>query len=258
MNMRLKDKVAIVTGATSGIGRAAAVLFAREGAKVVAVGRREAAGEEVIKKIKHAGGEAIFVKADVSKANEIKSMVHKTVQAYGRIDVLFNNAGILPEVAKKTVTDLSEEVWDEVMEINLKGVFLTSKYVIPEMIKAGGGAIVNTSSTVGHIAMKNRSVYTASKGAVTLLTKSMALDYAPYNIRVNCVCPALVETEIATEFLRVARKDEKLWGEIMSKIPLGRVGTPEDVAHAALFLASDESSWITGSSLMVDGGYTAQ
>ena len=256
--MRLKDKVAIVTGATSGIGRAAAVLFAQEGAKVVAVGRREAAGEEVIKKIKDRGGEAIFVKADVSKANGIKNMVHKTVQTYGRIDVLFNNAGILPEAAKKTVADLSEEVWDEVMEINLKGVFLTSKYVVPEMIRAGGGSIVNTSSTYGHIAAKNRSVYTASKGAVTLLTKSMALDYAPYNIRVNCVCPALVETELATEFLKMARKDEKVWGELMSKIPLGRVGTPEDVAYAALFLASDESSWITGSSLMVDGGYTAQ
>jgi NAD(P)-dependent dehydrogenase (short-subunit alcohol dehydrogenase family) len=256
--MRLKDKVAIVTGATSGIGRAAAVLFAQEGAKVVSVGRREALGQEVVEGIKAAGGEAIFVKADVSKVDDIKSMVHRTVQTYGRIDILFNNAGILPDAAKKGVTDLSEEVWDEVMDINVKGIYLTSKYAIPEMIKAGGGAIVNTSSTVGHIAMKNRSVYTTSKGAVTLLTKSMALDYAPYNIRVNCVCPALVETEIATEFLKMARKDEKVWGEIMSKIPLGRVGTPEDVAYAALFLASDESSWITGSSLMVDGGYTAQ
>jgi len=256
--MRLKDKVAIVTGATSGIGRAAAVLFAQEGAKVVSVGRREALGQEVVEGIKAAGGEAIFVKADVSKVDDIKSMVHRTVQTYGRIDILFNNAGILPDAAKKGVTDLSEEVWDEVMDINVKGIYLTSKYAIPEMIKAGGGAIVNTSSTVGHIAMKNRSVYTTSKGAVTLLTKSMALDYAPYNIRVNCVCPALVETEIATEFLKMARKDEKVWGEIMSKLPLGRVGTPEDVAYAALFLASDESSWITGSSLMVDGGYTAQ
>jgi NAD(P)-dependent dehydrogenase (short-subunit alcohol dehydrogenase family) len=256
--MRLRDKVVMVTGATSGIGRAAAVLFAQEGAKVVVVGRREELGQEVATRINGEGGEAIFVKADVSKVNEVKRMVDEAVRTYGRIDVLFNNAGILPEAAKKGVAELSEGVYDQVMDINVKGIYLTSKYVIPEMIKAGGGAIVNTSSTVGHVAMKNRSVYTASKGAVTLLTKSMALDYAPHNIRVNCVCPALVETEIATEFLKVARKDEKLWGEIMSKIPLGRVGTPEDVAYAALFLASDESSWITGSSLMVDGGYTAQ
>jgi NAD(P)-dependent dehydrogenase (short-subunit alcohol dehydrogenase family) len=185
-------------------------------------------------------------------------MVDKTVQTYGKIDILFNNAGILPEASKKQLKDLSEEVWDQVMAVNVKGVFLTSKHVIPEMIKTGGGSIINTSSNVGHIAMKNRSVYVTSKGGVTLLTKAMALDYASYNIRVNCVCPAVVETEMAGAFLKMARKDEKLWGEIMSKIPLGRVGTPEDVAYAVLFLASDESSWITGSSLMVDGGYTAQ
>lgn len=256
--MRLKDKVAVITGATSGIGRAAAILFAREGAKVVVVGRREAAGEETVRRIKAMGGESIFVRADISKADEIKTMVDQTVQTYRKIDILFNNAGILPDASKKELIDLSEEVWDQVMEVNVKGVFLTSKYVIPEMVKTGGGSIINTSSNVGHIAMKNRSVYVTSKGGVTLLTKAMALDYAPYNIRVNCVCPALVETEMASEFLKTARKDEKLWGEIMSKIPLGRVGTPEDVAYAALFLASDESSWITGSSLMVDGGYTAQ
>jgi NAD(P)-dependent dehydrogenase (short-subunit alcohol dehydrogenase family) len=256
--MRLKDKVAIVTGATSGIGRAGAILFAREGAKVVVVGRRKAAGEETVKRIKGIGGKAIFVKADVSKASEIKRMVDETVQTYGKIDILFNNAGILPEASKKQLKDLSEEVWDRVMAVNVKGVFLTSKHVIPEMIKTGGGSIINTSSNVGHIAMKHRSVYVTSKGGVTLLTKAMALDYAPYNIRANCICPAVVETEMASAFLKTARKDKKLWGEMMSKIPLGRVGTPEDVAYAALFLASDESSWITGSSLMVDGGYTAQ
>jgi NAD(P)-dependent dehydrogenase (short-subunit alcohol dehydrogenase family) len=256
--MRLKDKVAIITGATSGIGRAGAILFAREGAKVVAVGRRKAAGEETVGRIKADRGEAIFVKADVSKGNEIKGMVDETVQTYGKVDILFNNAGILPDSSKRELKDLSEEAWDQVMEVNVKGVFLTSKYVIPEMIKTGGGSIINTSSNFGHIAVKNRSAYVTSKGGVTLLTKAMALDYAPHNIRVNCVCPALVETEMASEFLKMARKEEKLWGEIMATIPLGRVGTPEDVAYAALFLASHESSWITGSSLMVDGGYTAQ
>jgi len=256
--MRLKDKVAIITGATSGIGRAAAVLFAREGAKVVVVGRRKTAGEETARKVKAVGGEAMFVKGDVSKGSEMKNMADKTCEAYGKIDILFNNAGILPDASKKELKDLSEEVWDQVMEVNVKGVFLTSKYVIPEMIKTGGGSIINTSSNFGHIAVKNRSVYITSKGGITLLTKAMALDYAAYNIRVNCVCPAIVETEMASEFLKIARKDEKLWGEIMSKIPLGRVGTPEDVAYAALFLGSEESSWITGTSLMLDGGYTAQ
>jgi NAD(P)-dependent dehydrogenase (short-subunit alcohol dehydrogenase family) len=181
--MRLKDKVAIITGATSGIGRAGAILFARKGAKVVAVGRRKAAGEETVGRIKADRGEAIFVKADVSKGNEIKGMVDETVQTYGKVDILFNNAGILPDSSKRELKDLSEEAWDQVMEVNVKGVFLTSKYVIPEMIKAGGGSIINTSSNFGHIAVKNRSVYVTSKGGVTLLTKAMALDYAPHNIR---------------------------------------------------------------------------
>jgi NAD(P)-dependent dehydrogenase (short-subunit alcohol dehydrogenase family) len=256
--MRLKGKVAIVTGGTSGIGRATALLFAREGAKLIIVGRREAEGAKALEKIRDLGGQGVFVKADVSKADQVMAMVGSAIEAYKQIDILFNNAGILPEASKRPMAEITEDVWDQIMAVNLKGVFLTSKYVIPEMMRNGGGSIINTSSNVGHIAMLNRSAYGASKGGVTLLTKAMALDYARYNIRVNCVCPGMIETEMAGDFINKARKDEKMWSEIIAKFPLGRIGTPDDVAYAVLFLASDESSWITGSSLMVEGGYTAQ
>lgn len=256
--MKLKDKVAIVTGATSGIGRATAVLFAQEGAKVVAVGRRPAEGEATVTTVRQNGGEGIFVRADVSKTLDVKALVSKALAAYGRIDILFNNAGINADSAKKPLADLSEEDWDLTMDVNVKSVFLTSKYVIPEMMKGGGGVIVNASSNAGLVATKNRSVYIASKGAVTQLTKSMALDYAPFGIRVNCVCPAFVETEMTLAFAESARKDPKVWESILDRHPIGRIGTPADVARAVVFLVSDESSWITGTALIVDGGYTAQ
>ena len=217
-----------------------------------------AEGKRTVEEVKEKGGDAIFIRADISKRQEVEASVGETVKTYGKIDILFNNAGIMPEASMTNIGDLTEEVWDRVMDVNLKGVYLTSKYVIPEMIKGGGGSIVNMSSTHGHTAKKNRSVYVASKGGVTLLTKSMALDYAQNKIRVNCICPGPVDSELTGGFLKTARKDERLWKELMSLIPLGRLGTPEDVAYAALFLASDESSWITGSSLMADGGYTAQ
>jgi len=255
--MRAKDKVVIVTGGTSGIGCAAAILFAQEGAKVAIVGRRESKGEEAVKKILRSG-EGIFVRADVSKEDEVQAMVSRVLRAYGRVDILFNNAGINPDSARKPVTELLESDWNQVMGVNVKGIFLTSKYVIPEMIRNGGGTIVNTSSIVGSIAQRNRAVYAASKGAVVQLTKAMALDYAPFHVRVNCICPAVVETEMAVPFLESARKDQKIWDCIICRHPIGRIGTPEEVAQAVLFLASDESSWITGTVLMVDGGYTAQ
>ena len=256
--MRLKNKVAIVTGGALGIGRTTSFLFAREGAKVMVTDIREKDGTETATNVKRDGGEAVFRRMNVTRAEEVMGTVKETIRIYGGIDILFNNAGIMPEASMKGVTDLSEEVWDHVIDVNLKGVFLASKYVIPAMIERGGGSIVNMSSTHGHTGAKNRSVYVASKGGVTLLTKSMALDYAQYKVRVNCISPAAVETGLTGDYLENVRKDEVLWKELMLKVPLGRLGTPQDIAYAALFLASDESSWITGASILVDGGYTAQ
>ncbi|MCK5554554.1 MAG: SDR family oxidoreductase, partial [Deltaproteobacteria bacterium] len=171
-----------------------------------------------------------------------------------------NNAGVNLEAARKPIVECPEEHWDRTIEVNLKGIFLASKYVIPHMVKNGGGSIINTSSVAGLVGRKYRSAYITSKGGATLLTKSMAIDYAPYNIRVNCICPATIEgTDITRKTLIKARKNKNLWQEIIvDRIPLGRPGKPEEVASAALFLASDESSFITGTSLIVDGGYTAQ
>lgn len=255
--MRLKGKVAIITGSTSGIGKATAALFAQEEAKVVVVGRRFETGEIVTGEIKKRGGEAIFVKTDISDPEQVKRLLERTFAVYGKVDILFNNAGILPESAKKPIADCSIEEWDHMMTVNAKGVFITSKYVIPEMINNGGGVIINTSSQLAFVAIKGRGIYSASKSAVAMLTKAIAIEYAPYHIRANCICPGLVETEIGMPIIREAQKDEKTWTSLIEKYPIGRLGKPEDIAHAALFLASDESSWITGSCLMIDGGYTA-
>lgn len=257
--MRLKEKVAIVTGATSGIGRAAAILLGGEGAKVVVVGRRLEEGKETVETIRKTGGEATFIKADLSLDSEARKMAEETIKSFQKVDILFNNAGINPDSAKKPLVETSEDDWDNVMNVNLKGIFLASKHVIPHMIRNGGGSIINTSSNWGLVAGKNRCAYITSKGGIIALTKSMAIDYAPCQIRVNCICPAIVDTDMAKEVIARARKDKDLWKEIItSKIPLGRPATPEDIAYAALFLASDESSFITGITLPVDGGYTAQ
>lgn len=253
----MKGKAAIITGATSGIGRASAILFAQEGAKVVVVGRRLEAGEIVTGEIKKRGGDAIFVETDISDPEQVKRLVERAIAVYGRVDILFNNAGILPESAKKPIADCSIEEWDRMMTVNAKGVFITSKYVIPEMIKNEGGVIINTSSQLAFVAIKGRGIYSASKSAVAMLTKALAIDYASHHIRVNCICPGLVETEIGIPVIREAQKDEKTWKSMIEKYPMGRLGKPEDIAHAALFLASDESSWVTGSCIMIDGGYTA-
>ena len=257
--MRLENKIAIITGATTGIGRATSVLFCAEGAKVVVVGRREDEGRETVRLAEQAGGKAIFIKTDVSKAAEVEEMVTKAISIFGKIDILFNNAGINPEPARKSLTECPEDTWDRVMEVNLKGVYLTSKYVIPHMVRNKGGSIVNMGSCYGHAGVKNRCVYSASKGGVITLTKSMAIDYARYHIRVNCISPAIIETDIAKNMLDEARRNPEVWKEIITnKIPMDKPGKPEEVAYAALFLASDESSFITGISLKVDGGYTAQ
>jgi NAD(P)-dependent dehydrogenase (short-subunit alcohol dehydrogenase family) len=201
--------------------------------------------------VQAAGGEARYSQCDVSQAGQVQAMVEQAVAAFGKIDILFNNAGIFVGVGK-TVVDLTEEEWDTVIGVDLKGVFLCSKYVIPHMITNGGGAIVNCSSVSAHIGQRRQGGYNAAKGGVEMLTKCMALDFAPQHIRVNSVCPAWIEIDFNRE--DVARRGV----EIATMHPIGRIGQPEDVAMAVLYLASDEASWVTGTGLMVDGGYTAQ
>lgn len=243
---RLQDKVAIVTGAGSGIGREAAILFAQEGAKVVGVDCITEGGEETIKMIKEAGDEAIFVYADVSKTEDVKKMVKTAVDTYGRLDVLFSNAGIAPSEPLK---DWTEEEFERVIATNLKGVILGMKYAIPEMLKAGGGSIINTASMAADRAIPNFTSYTASKGGIVAVTRAVAVEYATQNIQVNCVNPGVIATKLVLE----AQNPE----EIKPAIPMRRLGKPKEVACVALFLASGEASFITGQTIVVDGGQEA-
>jgi len=247
----LLDKVAIVTGSGSGIGRSSAILFANEGAKVVVADCNSKSGLEVVERIKTSGGESIFVETDVSSSTDAQRLVKESVSAYGKIDILFNNAGINLE---KTVIQTTEEEFDRVIDVNLKGVFLCSKYVIPEMIRNGGGVIINTSSIRGLVADKQLSAYCASKAGVVLLTKAMAIDFASDHIRVNCICPGQILTAMGEAYLASFSDPEAEKRKIAEKIPLLRLGSPQDVAEAALFLASEKASFITGIALPVDGG----
>jgi NAD(P)-dependent dehydrogenase (short-subunit alcohol dehydrogenase family) len=247
----LKNKVAIVTGGTSGIGRETAVLFAEAGAKVVVAGRREAEGKEVVDQIRAAKGEAFFVKTDVSKAADVEALVHKTVEKYGRIDTAFNNAGV--EGNWTPLVDMAEEDWDRVIDTNLKGVWLCLKYEIPQMLKNGGGTIVNMSSVAGLMGTPAAAHYGASKHGVNALTRTAALEHAQHKIRVNAVCPAVIETPMG----------ERLFGapevrpHAVAMHPIGRFGTPREVAEAVLWLASDKSSFMTGHYIVLDGGFLA-
>ena len=244
--MRLKGKVALITGAGSGIGRATAIVFAREEAKVVVADVNPAGGRETVSIIEKEGGEAAFVRTNVTKSADVKRMVEFTLEKYARIDVFFNNAGI-ELYGKYMLEDTSEEDWDRVLDVNLKGFFLCSKYVVPEMIKQGGGVIVNNASIDGLYAFPSPNVsYCASKGGVVLLSKTMARNYSPHNIRVNCICPGPVATGMT-----------KPTEEMLNQIPIHRIGKPEEIANVVLFLASDESSYIVGSTVVVDGGQTA-
>ena len=247
---RLEGKVAIVTGAGSGIGRATALLFAREGAKVVAVCRTARNGEETVRMIREAGGEAIYVKADVSQGEDVGRMIEKTVDTYGRLDILSNNAGVLRD--EGLVADCKEEVFDTIMAVNFKSVWLCMKHAIPKMLEAGGGVIVNNASIAAFLGLPGLGTYAASKGAIISLSKVAAVEYADKNIRVNCVLPGHVGTTIFYSLCNAATVDH-----IKATTFQRRVGEPEEVAQAILFLASNESSWTTGASLPTDGGVSA-
>src|SRR5579863_7490334 len=250
-NMRLEHKVALITGGTSGIGEATAFLFAREGAKVTITGRNEERGQAVAEKIVNDGGKAIFIRADVRKAKECLHAVEETLSAFGRLDILFNNAGVF---YPHTILDCSEEEWDLQMDVNLKGTFLMSTAALPHMIAQRRGVIINNSSGWGIAGGDAAVAYCASKGGVVLLTKAMAIDHGCQGIRVNCLCPGDVDTPMLPEDARMRglKWEDYLAG--CANRPLGRIGTTDEIAKAALFLASDDSSFMTGAALVVDGG----
>ncbi len=255
MSGRLADKVALITGAGGGQGRAAAVMFAREGAKVVVTDIKVEGGHETVELVKAAGGEAVFQETDVSKAADIQAAVGRTVETYGGLHILYNNAAVLHK-QDTTVTNLEEDMWDFVIGVNLKSVYLGCKYGIPEITKADGGSIINVSSLAGILGVGNVHAYTAAKGGVVSLTRAIATAYASKNIRCNAICPGAVDTPMMAHVLHSS--NPKRLERVAKSHPLGRVGTPEDVAAMGLFLASDESSWVTGSVFTVDGGYAAQ
>ena len=250
---RLAGKTAFITGGGTGIGRACAVLFASEGAGVAVAGQRPGPLAAVAAEIQAAGGQA-SVSCDVAKADEVEHAVRAVTARFGALHVLVNNAGIL---LVGSVEETSEADWDRLVDVDLKGTFLVSRAALPEMRKSGGGSIVNIGSVLGLIGMKKRAAYAAAKGGVTMLTKAMALDHAAESIRVNCICPAVVETDLVEKLFAQAPDREAARQSRIAQIPLGRLGKPEDVAQLALFLASDESSWLTGAALPLDGGLTA-
>jgi NAD(P)-dependent dehydrogenase (short-subunit alcohol dehydrogenase family) len=252
--MRLKDKVALITGGTSGIGEATALLFAKEGAEVAITGRNQKRGAAVVARIKQVGNGGIFVRADVSHAADCRRAVEQTIEAFGRLDILFNNAGVF---YAQTALECSEKEWDEQIDVNLKGTFLMSKFALPTMIAQGRGVIVNNSSGWGIVGGDHAVAYCASKGGVVLMTKAMAIDHGAQGIRVNCVCPGDVETPMlpADAKMRGLKWEDYMAG--CAARPRGRVGTVEEIAKAVLFLASEDSSFMTGAALVVDGGGSA-
>jgi len=251
--MRFQGKVALITGAGVGIGRAAAVRFAREGAQVAVNSLTPANGEETLRLLKEAGGQGIYIQGDVSRDDDARRMVEETVKTYGRMNILVNNAGI---VLPGRVDNMSEEDWDKTMAVNLKGVFLVSKYAIREMRKIGGGVIVHNASVVAIKGVKDRGAYTASKGGVWALTKAMAADYLSENIRVNCVCPGTTYTPSLEKRIQAFPDPEKARKDFIARQPMGRLGKDEEIASAILFAASDEAAFMNGATIAIDGGMT--
>jgi NAD(P)-dependent dehydrogenase (short-subunit alcohol dehydrogenase family) len=249
--MRLADKVAIITGAGSGMGRVAAEMFAAEGAKVVAAEYDEQAGSETVDLITGVGGDAVFVRTDVSNETDAAAMVAAAMDRYGRVDVLYNNAGIMPE-ADHSVVDTEVAVWDQVMAVNLRGVFLGCKYAIPRMVEQGSGSVINISSFVALLGCTvPQDAYTASKGAVLSLTRSLAVQFGPKGVRANAICPGPIETPLLMDWLV---KDEAAKQLRLARNPTGRFGTPQEIVNVAIYLASDESRWTNGAHFVIDGG----
>ncbi len=251
---RLSGKVAFITGGGSGIGRACAVLFAEEGARVAVAGRRRARLDAVENEIVAAGGGALAALCDVTERHSVEEAIRATVERFGRLDIVVNSAGA---VMAASVDATSDEDWHRLIAVNLTGTFYVSRAALPELRRSGGGSIVNMGSVYGLIGLKQRAAHVASKGGVTLLTKAMALDHAREGIRVNCICPAITETELVQELLAKMPDPEGVRKARTEQIPLGRFGRPEDVANLALFLASDESPWLTGAAIPIDGGVSA-
>jgi len=253
LDYQLKGRVALVTGGAAGIGRAAALAFARDGAKVVVSDVNVAGGEETLRLVRESGGDAIFVAADVSKTADVKSLVASAVERFGRVDCAFNNAGIEGENAP--TADCSEENWDRVLSINLRGIWLCMKHEIPQMLSQGSGAIVNMSSIAGLVGFGGLPAYVASKHGIVGLTKTAALEYATQGIRINAVCPGVIRTEMID---RITGGDPATEAQFMEMEPVKRMGTPEEVANAVLWLCSDAASFVTGHTMVVDGGAVAQ
>lgn len=252
--MRLKDKVVIITGAASGIGRATSILFAKEGAKVAIVDCNKEKAEETLRIITQKGGRGIFVPTDITKSSQVKKMVGKVTEAYKKVDILVNNAGITTEGDAISTT---EQNWDKTMNVNLKGAFLCCKYVIPEMIVRNGGVVINIASDAAILPMKNQVAYNTSKSGIIGLTRSTAVDFASKNIRANCICPGATETPMVTTFLNTKEIPEEARHMLEMIRPLKRIGKPEEIAYGILYLASDESTYTTGAILSIDGGGTA-
>ena len=248
-----QGKVALVTGGTSGIGRAAAVAYAREGAKVVVAGRRAAEGEETVRLVRAQGREAMFVPTDVAQEAQVKNLIGRTLEQFGRLDFAFNNAGI--EQTPTPFLEQTEETYDQIMDVNVKGVWLSMRHEIPAMLKSGGGAIVNNSSAFGLTAFPGIEVYVASKHAVIGLTKSAAVEFGKQGIRINAVLPAAIETDMYRRFVREKAENK---AAVDAMHPIGRIGAPEEIADAVIWLSSSKSSFVIGHSLLVDGGWTAQ
>jgi len=249
----LKGKVAIITGSTSGMGEAAAYLFAKQGAKVVVTGRRESKGKTVVAKIKKNKGQAIYVELDVSDEVSVKSMVKEVLKKWGKIDILYNNAGI---ETQGLIKDMTDKEWNKIFSVNIKGMMYCCKHVTPKMKK--GSSVINTASVAGLVGYANLSIYGATKGAVVSLSRDLAIELAPKGIRVNCICPGVIWTEMVKRYIKISPDPKVVKEQLITGTPLGRVGQPEEVAELALFLASDKSSFITGAIIPIDGGYTAQ
>ena len=249
----LADKVSLITGAGSGIGRASAIAFAREGSQVVVSDINAEGGEETVSRISEMGGQAIFVSADVSHAGDVEALVQSAVQQYGRLDCALNNAGV--SGGQRLIHEYSEDDWDRVIDINLKGVWLCLKYEIIQMLEQGGGAIVNTASTMGLVGGAGSASYGASKHGVLGLTKNAAVEYAKSGIRVNAVCPGHIRTPMIEQGSLLVRGNEE---RIIARHPLGRLGAPEEIAETVVWLCSDAASFVTGHAMTVDGGYVAQ